>query len=106
MANNEIYNMTEPEYEKSVLQRIEEYSLPPFKIKTNEDGTKEKIFPDGYKQENNVERLKFIYFAKAANFEPDICESFLNPDAPSIRMEIQQLNLADLMIRATNGSYK
>ena len=82
------------DYMASVDKRSEDYYVPPFTF--NPDGSK-KYAPD-YKEANNLDKLKFKWFFKAVNYDKEICEAVLHPDAHLIRLHILETPLADLMI--------
>lgn len=88
-------------YIKSVYERLEQYSTPAYKIKTLQDGTITKEFPPNYSEYDNLEKAKYEWFCKAVNFDKDICEAILHPKACSLRLEVQRMNLAQLMVKAS-----
>jgi hypothetical protein len=93
-------------YRLSVEKRAEKYYLPAHrevKIPDPNDARLDKIvniLPPDYHQEDDIDRLKYHYFFVSIDYDREMCEAVLHPLAVSLRQEIMNCNLADLMIRS------
>ena len=92
---------THEQYIKTVHERAEHYYAPPHRIKTDENGNTRKIYPVNYNEADNLEKAKYEWFFKAVKYDLAACEAILNPAAASLRLEVQNTNLIELMIAAT-----
>ena len=83
------------QYVAGVIERAGKYSGA---YLLDADGNRK--YATDYCIENDIDLQKFIYFFRAVKFNPEVVEKVLHPKASSIRADILEARLHDLMIKS------